>query len=364
MVEEMLTILREIPDPRDFTVQYDLGETLFLALCGIVCGEKTCVDIADFASAHEAEFREVLTLRNGTPSHDTLSRILRLLAPHAVEAALTACLSAMGQHLRAGRVLAVDGKALRGAYTAGQSHMPPVMVGVFDSYTRLSLSHGRAEAGGEAQTARSLLQAIVPKGCTVTADALHCRPDTAAVIRGAGAHYVIGLKANQPTLHAAAEAAFARAPEPRPGDTTREVGHGRVVQRTVGVATAPAEAKARLPGLAAFGRIVSVRQVAGHPEEHHTRYFVLSRRLTPSRLALLTRAHWAIENHLHGTLDVVFCEDDARTCKDYGPENLAALRRLARNILEAHPSDRPIRKKMKLASWSKDYLFELFTHVR
>lgn len=46
------------------------------------------------------------------------------------------------------------------------------------------------------------------------------------------------------------------------------------------------------------------------------------------------------------------------------PGNLALLRRIVRNILEAHPSDLPLRKKMKQASWSKDFLFGLFTHVR
>ncbi|WP_435232187.1 transposase family protein, partial [Methylobacterium sp. sgz302542] len=68
VVEDLLVILREVRDPRDFTARHDLGELLFLALCGLVCGEKTCVEIADFASAHEAEFREVLALRHGTPS--------------------------------------------------------------------------------------------------------------------------------------------------------------------------------------------------------------------------------------------------------------------------------------------------------
>ena len=364
MVEDMLIILREVQDPRDFTARHDLGEMLFLAICGLLCGEKTCVDIADFAAGHEAAFREVLDLRHGTPSHDTFSRTFRLLDPQALEAALGACLAAMGRHLRAGRVLSVDGKALRGAYAAGQSHMPPVMVSVFDSVTRLSLAQSRAGAGGETQTARTLLESLVVKGCTVTADALHCRPDTAAVIKGAGADYVLGLKTNRPRLYAAAEAAFARTPQPLPCTVVQEEGHGRLERRAASVVAAPAEAKARLPGLAAFGRIESLRRSADGQEQRHTRYFALSRRLAPSRFAMLVRAHWSIENHLHWTLDVVFHEDDARSRKTYAPENLALLRRLARNVLEAHPSDLPIRKKMKQASWSKDYLFGLFTHVR
>jgi len=364
MVEDMLLIFREVRDPRDFTARHDLGEMLFLALCGLLCGEKTCVDIADFAAGHEEDFREVLRLRHGTPSHDTLSRALRLLDPGELERALTSCLSAMGRHLRAGAVLAVDGKALRGACEAGRSHMPPVMVSVFDGFTRLSLAQARAGAGGEAAAARILLKSLAPKGCTVTADALHCRPDTAQTIREAGADYVIGLKENRPKLHAAAEAAFARASARAPWHEVREEGHGRRERRRASVMPAPPAAKALLPGLAAFGRIESDRESKTGEAQVRTRFFVLSRRFPAERFAALVRTHWGIENHLHWTLDVVFHEDDARSRKNYAPENLAVLRRLARNILEAHPSDLPIRKKMKHASWSKDYLFNLFTHVR
>lgn len=364
MVEDMMLILREVRDPRDFTARHDLGEMLFLALCAVLCGEKTCVDIADFAAGHEEDFREVLTLKHGTPSHDTLSRTLRLVDPGELEQALAACLPAMGRALRSGAVLAVDGKALRGAYAVGASHMPPVMVSVFDALTRLSLAQTRAGPGGEAATARSLLRSLAPKGCTVTADALHCRPDTAALIREAGAHYVIGLKENQPTLRRAAKAAFAQAPAGMPRHERREEGRGRREWRRASVVAADPLAAATFPGLAAFGRIESTRQIAGGKEETWTRFFVLSRRLAPARLTDIVRGHWGIENHLHWTLDVVFHEDDARSRKNYAPENLAVLRRLARNILEAHPSDLPIRKKMKQASWSKDYLFSLFTHVR
>lgn len=361
-MEDVITILREVRDPRDYNARHDLGEVLFLVLCALLCGEKTCVDIADFAAAHAEDFREVLELRHGTPSHDTLSRVLRLLDPQELERALTSCLATMGGRLRQGAVLAVDGKALRRAYEAGRSHMPPVMVSVFDNLTRLSLGHARAREGGEAGAARALLASLSPKGCTVTADALHCRPDTAATIRKAGAHYVLGLKENQPTLLRAAEAAFAAAPAVL--HVTSGRGHGRTERRSAAVVKASPAAAAALPGLAAFGRIESTRIDAEGHETATQRTFALSRRLKPVKLAELVRGHWGIENHLHWTLDVMFNEDDARTRKNYAPENLAVLRRLARNILEAHPADLTIRRKMKQASWSKQFLFELFAHMR
>jgi len=46
-------------------------------------------------------------------------------------------------------------------------------------------------------------------GSIVTADALHCRADTAQAILATGAGYVLALKANQPTLLAQAKALIA-----------------------------------------------------------------------------------------------------------------------------------------------------------
>jgi len=64
--------------------------------------------------------------------------------------------------------------------------------------------------------------------------------------------------------------------------------------------------------------------------------------LTPRKMMEVVRTHWSIENHLHWTLDVVFDEDGARSRKNYAPENLAVIRRLALNILRTHPMRRSI----------------------
>ncbi len=46
------------------------------------------------------------------------------------------------------------------------------------------------------------------------------------------------------------------------------------------------------------------------------------------------RSHWGIENSLHWTLDVTFCEDESRIRKQNSPKNFALLRRLAINLLK------------------------------
>jgi predicted transposase YbfD/YdcC len=51
-------------------------------------------------------------------------------------------------------------------------------------------------------------------------------------------------------------------------------------------------------------------------------------------LARVVRAHWAIENKLHGVLDVAFDDDSNRTRKGYRAANLAVIRHIALNLIK------------------------------
>ena len=77
----LITVFREVRDPRDFTARHDLTAMLFIALAATLCGAKTCVDIADFAAANEAELAQIADLPHGAPSHDSFNRLFRLLDP-------------------------------------------------------------------------------------------------------------------------------------------------------------------------------------------------------------------------------------------------------------------------------------------
>ena len=73
-----------LPDPRTGNAKrHDLLEILTIALTATVCGADSCSDFADFAVDREYLFREFLRLENGVPSHDTFSRVFRLLDPGA-----------------------------------------------------------------------------------------------------------------------------------------------------------------------------------------------------------------------------------------------------------------------------------------
>jgi len=366
-LQALVTIFREVRDPRDFKARHDLRAMLFIALAATLCGAKTCVDIADFAAANEAELSQIVDLPHGAPSHDSFSRLFRLLDPAEMTEAFarfrTAFRAGLGLPPAKG-VVAVDGKSLRRGYERGRSFMPPLMISVWDAETRLSLASRHAPGGDEVAATLAALKAVTLKGCIVTADALHCHPRMASQIRAQGGHYALKLKANHGPLFACALKAFAAADAGKlPSYEQVESGHDRQERRRACVIAAPSDAPA-FPDLAALGRVESERRLGDGKPARWAHYVALSKKLSPKRMLEVNRTHWSVENHLHWPLDVVFHEDDARTRKDYAPQNLAVIRRMAADILRAHPDNRSLARKMKLAAWSKEFFYELFAHMR
>ncbi len=366
-METLISIFGEVRDPRDFNAQHNLAAMLFIALAATLCGAKSSVDIADFAAAHEAELAEIVDLRHGPPSHDCFSRVFRLLDPEEMARTFARFVEALRAGLGldpAKGVVAVDGKRLRRGYERGRSCMPPLMVSVWDAETRLSLATRHAPGGDEVAATLAALKSLVLKGCTVTGDALHCHPRMATAVRERGAHYAIKLKGNHGPLLACAQAAFAAADASGKlaSFEQSDAAHDRRERRRASVIAKPADAPA-FPDLAAIGRIEAERHANGKLART-VHYVVLSKRLSPQRTLEVTRMHWSVENQLHWRLDVVFNEDDARTRKNYGPQNLAVLRRIALDILRAHPDNRSVGRKMKLAAWKKEFFFELFAHLQ
>ena len=368
-MQTLITILREVRDPRDCNARHDLASMLFIALAATLCGAKSCIDIADFAEGHASELAEIVDLPHGAPSHDSFSRIFRLLDPEELGQAFAGFAAAMREGLGLGPakgVVALDGKRMRRGYERGRGFMPPLLVSVWDAETRLSLRAQAAPGGDEVAATLAALKGVALKGCVVTADALHCHPAMAAGVLARKADYALKLKANNGPLFAGTVAAFAAADargEVASYETSNR-GHDRSERRCGSVIAAPAALATALPGLKALGRIESERICADSKTSKKVHYVALSRCLQPERMLQVVRTHWSVENHLHRQLDVVFFEDDARSRKNNAPGNLSVIRRMALDILRAHPDPRSPARKMNLALWNRAFFNELFTHLR
>jgi predicted transposase YbfD/YdcC len=359
-MERFTQVFSALPDPRADNTAHDLTEILFIALLATLCGAQTCCDIALFAKTKEQLLRTVLVLAHGVPSHDTFSRVFRMLDPQAFEKAFRQFMRAFAQTLQG--VVALDGKALRRAYERGKSHMPPIMVTAWSAQTRMALANVLAAGNNEAAAALQLIDLLTLKGCVVTADALHCHRAMAQAIVERDGDYALAVKDNQPALRRDAQAAVAAAARQGASATvTTDDGHGRDEIRVAVVASAGDMAKRHdFPGLQAVAQIKSKRNGA-----NTERYFLLSRHYRPPEVLRIVRQHWGIENGLHWPLDVLLDEDLARSRKDNAPANLAVLRRLALNVARAHPDAKTsLRGKFKRAGWDEAFLFDMLRHMR
>ena len=357
-----------VPDSRSGNARHDLSEILFIAFAAVLCGAETCVDMAEFGTAKADLLGSVLSLKHGIPSHDTFSRLFRLLDPKPFEAAFRRFMARFAEALSGqaglgGQTIALDGKSLRGAVDRARRTQPLHLVTAWSAEQRLVLGLQRAPGRSEVTAARAIIALLDLTAATVTADALHGNRATAQAIRERGGDYALVIKGNRGPLHRDARDLFANA-DPADAAATTDTAHGRHETRTAWVRPVPGWAETyRFPGLTAMARIDSLRRI-GDTTQRQTRYIALSRTLEPAEALRLVRAHWSIENNQHWLLDVALAEDRIHTRSDRTAENLALLRRLALNLLRADTANGSIRAKIKRAAWNDTYLLSLISQMR
>ena len=355
-------------DPRAANARHELLEVLVIALAAMLCGAESCSDMADFGQAKEDLLRFFLRLEHGIPSHDTFSRVFRILHPGRFEAAFRRFMAAFAKahRIKLTGVVAIDGKAVRGAYERGQRSSPLHMVNVFAVQARMALAQQKAAGRNETAGALEVLQMLSLKGCIVTSDALHCHRAMARTILDQGGDYVLPIKANRGKLFKAITQRFARSGERSSVQRLEPSTHDRREARRATVLRDTSFARLHdFPGVVALGRVTSHRRLHGQRADPTVvRYYLLSKFTSATGLLQITRSHWSIENQLHWVLDVHLDEDANRSRKDNAPENLAILRRLALNLLRFHPDRASLRRKIKRAGWDNAFLLALLGHMR
>ena len=359
-MEEFAACFAEVVDPRQDNARHNLHELLMIALCTMLTGGEDCSDMALFGEVKEPFLRQFLRLRHGIPSHDTFSRVFRLLDPVPFEACFTRFMQRFAEGLQA--VVAIDGKTLRRSFDRAAGKSPLHMIHAWSAEQHLLLGQVAVEGkSNEITTVPKLLELLALKGCIVTADALNCQRAIAAQVTERGGDYVLALKGNQASLYDDVRT-FLYDPARAAETTHTTVGgeHGRIETRTSLVSTDIAwlQDQHAWPGLAAIGKIVRTREASAKINTE-TAYYLLSTPLSAERFGAVVRGHWGVENGLHWVLDVTMNEDQARNRKDHGPQNIALLRRLALNLAKLEGSKESMSGKLKRAAWDDRFLTRL-----
>jgi predicted transposase YbfD/YdcC len=354
-----------LEDPRTGNAErHELLEMLMIALCTVLCGGENAVDMAEFARAKEEFLRGFLKLKNGLPSHDTFSRVFRLIDPEQFRACFQRFIARFGE--TCGEVIAIDGKVLRRSFDTASATSPLHMVSAWGCDQRLVLAQIATDAKSNEITAVPKLLAMLSlKGAIVTVDALNCQRDIARQIVDQGGDYALALKGNQGTLHADVST-FLDDPQRQatPTHVTVDGDHGRIETRTSTLSSDIGwlQEHHQWPGLAAVGKITRSRETATKTTTE-TAYYLLSTAFSPERFGEVVRCHWGVENRLHWVLDVVMNEDQARNRLDNGPKNLAVLRHIALNLIRKEKSKGSLRGKFKRAGWRDDFLAKIIAQI-
>ena len=360
-MDQFAACWERLEDPRTGNAAlHDFHEILMIALCSVLSGGQGAVDMATYARSKETYLRGFLKLENGLPSHDTFSRLFRLLDPDQFRAAFQRFMEGFAETLQG--VIAIDGKVLRRSFDKATGKSALHMVSAWGCELRMVLGQIATEAKSNEITAvPKLLQMLSLKGTIVTADALNCQRAIAQQIVDQGGDYVLPVKRNQGRLHDDVSR-YLEDPACAVSDTDQTVDgdNGRIETRTATVSTDIGwlQELHDWPGLAAIGKVVRVRETKARTTTE-TAYYVLSTSLPAARFNAVVRSHWGVENRLHWRLDVVMNEDQDRTRMDNAPYNLAILRHMAINVMQKDKTKGSLRGKFKRAGWDDAYLSSL-----
>jgi predicted transposase YbfD/YdcC len=356
-----------LTDPRsEQNTQHSLLNIITIAICGVIGGADSWVDIEMFGNAKESWFETFLDLPHGIPSHDTFGRVFRQIDPDEFEASFRSWATAICQRAK-GAVMAVDGKTLRRSKDGTLGKGAIEMVSVWASENDLVLAQDKIEETTNEITAiPELLGLLDLEGCVVTIDAVGCQTEIAEAIIDQGADYVLAVKDNQATLREDIQTAVEHTGRFNQPDYHKTVnkGHGRIEIRECWAVSDPdvvahINGYKQWKGLHSLVKVTSERRMDSQTS-CATRYFISSLPAEASHLLEVVRAHWQIENGLHWVLDMAFREDESRVRKDHAPQNLAIIRRIALNLLKQETSLKVgVKAKRLRAGWDEAYLLKV-----
>jgi predicted transposase YbfD/YdcC len=228
----LLAVLAQVPDPRKRRgVRHRISAVLGIAVCAVLAGARSYVAIAEWAA--DADPVTLAELGGGPVAacESSFRRTLQRLDADALDDAFGGWAQARtAPEPGSRRRVAVDGKTLRGSAADGEPGRH--LLAAFDHLHGVVLGQVDVDAKtNEIPMFATLLDRIDLTAAIVTADAMHAQRDHAEYLARRGAHYLVTVKRNQPSLHAQLAALPWRAVPV--ADEVRDRGHGRAERRTL-----------------------------------------------------------------------------------------------------------------------------------
>jgi predicted transposase YbfD/YdcC len=325
----LLDLLAQVPDPRKRRGRrHPLAGLLATGIAAVIAGSRSFAAIGQWAADAGADVLAGLGAARGAAEESTFRRAFALVSPDVLDRVLGAWLHTRAVQAGGRLVIAVDGKTVRGA--KDKTGKAPHLVAALAHGIGAVLGQGAVDAkSNEIPAVRELLKAFTSlAGAVITIDALHTQSDTAQVITGRQADYVMTVKGNMPTLYKRLKKLpWAAVPAFSAVSTDR----GRRARRTIKVALVPAWIE--FDGAAQVAQLRRTVTRNGKKTVEVVYLITSDRDADPATLAAWVRGHWEIENRLHWVRDVTYQEDKSLVRTGNAPRVMASLRSLAISLL-------------------------------
>ncbi len=326
--------LADVPDPRARRgIRHRLTVVITAAVCAVVAGYRSYTAIGEWVADLPADTATLVGIDpDRRPSETMIRRLLQAVDPDILAATIGKWLAARIPSPEPGsrQAIALDGRTIRGSRTRDRPARH--VLAAADQATGVVLASTDVDSKtNEITRFNALLDHIGDlHGVVVTADALHCQRDHVAYLAARGAHWILTVKGNQPTLHQQlAGLLWRQTPE---ADRTDDRGHGRREIRTLKILSVAAGIE--FPHAAQAIQIRRRRRLLDEPRRFSTEtvYAITdlqAHEAKPWQPADWIRGHWGIENKTHWVRDVTYDEDRSQIRTGTGPQVMATLRNAA-----------------------------------
>ena len=330
----LLDLLAQVPDPRKRRGRrHALAGLLAVGIAAVIAGSRSFAAIGQWAADAGPGVLARLGAARGPPEESTFRRAFALVSADVLDRVLGAWLWTRAVRAGGGLVIAIDGKAVRGAKDKG-GKAPHLVAALAHGIGAVLGQVAADEKSNENPAVRDLLKACASlAGAVVTIDAMHTQADTAKIILGQGAGYVMTVKGNMPALYRQLKKLPWAAV---PAVSAVSTDHGRRARHTIRAALAPAWI-----GFEGAAQVAQLRRTVTKNGKKTVEvvYLITSdRSADPATLAAWVRSHWEIENRLHWVSfrDVTYQEDKSLVRTGNAPRVMASLRGLAISLLRLH----------------------------
>ena len=355
LIEKIKEQAAAVPDYRHPSyTRHLLSDIIMIVFFAVLGNANEWGEIESFARKKEKWLRKYLELPNGIPTDDTFRLVISNIdTTHFFEVTVHLLLQTVDGILAlAGKekeiheksILSVDGKESRGSKRktgdCGEVRALQTLNVYSADYGICLAQRFIEEKTNEIPAAQELLKLIDLKGSVVTADAMNCQKETAAVIAESRGDYVLALKGNQPLFYQEVKDFFSEEEQAKIRKNgkrwkkTVEKEHGGIAEREYFITDEVSwySEKGMWKKLRTFGMVHKVLKKEQGKEEEY-RYYIGSIEPDVELFERASRGHWGIEVNLHWHLDFTFRDDKNKSMEKAGAKNMQIMKKIALSIL-------------------------------